>query len=277
MNAIIRGIALATASIALLSADTLYLRDGRTIQGTFIGGNSRDIRFLEQGRSTQRYPISSVRNVIFGDGSASTSSNSSIFGNPNDSRDRNDSRYRNNDPQYRDNASRARTASIVIPANATVTVRMIDSIDSDANSAGQTFRASLDEPIIVNGRTVADRGADATVKIVRVQQGGKITGQEEVTAVLNDVMINGRRYTVNSGDATVASNAKGSQSAKVIGGTAVVGAIIGAIAGGGKGAAIGAAAGAGTGAAIQAIRGQRVQIPSESKLDFTLNDPVYVD
>jgi len=271
MNAIIRGIALATASIALLSADTLYLRDGRTIQGTFIGGNSRDIRFLEEGRSTQRYPISSVRNVIFGDGSASTSSNSSIFGNPNDSRSR------NNDTQYRDNESRARTASIVVPANTTVTVRMIDSIDSDANSAGQTFRASLDEPIIVNGRTVADRGADATVKIVRVQQGGKITGQEEVTAALNDVMINGRRYTVNSGDATVASSAKGSQSAKVIGGTAVVGAIIGAIAGGGKGAAIGAAAGAGTGAAIQAIRGQRVQIPSESKLDFTLNDPVYVD
>jgi hypothetical protein len=61
----------------------------------------------------------------------------------------------------------------------------------------------------------------------------------------------------------------------VIGGTAAVGAIIGAIAGGGKGAAIGGLAGAGAGTTAQVItKGQRVKIPSETRLTFTLDQPV---
>jgi len=57
----------------------------------------------------------------------------------------------------------------------------------------------------------------------------------------------------------------------------VLGAIIGGIAGGGKGAAIGAGAGAGAGTVVQAVtHGQQVKIPSETRLDFTLHDPVNV-
>jgi len=49
-----------------------------------------------------------------------------------------------------------------------------------------------------------------------------------------------------------------------------VGAIIGAIAGGGKGAAIGAGAGAATGAGAQTVmKCQQVRIPSETVLTFT--------
>jgi hypothetical protein len=62
----------------------------------------------------------------------------------------------------------------------------------------------------------------------------------------------------------------------VVGGTAAFGAIIGAIAGGGKGAAIGAASGAGAGAAVQAVRGAKVKIPSETRLEFTLKQPLVV-
>ena len=71
------------------------------------------------------------------------------------------------------------------------------------------------------------------------------------------------------------SGSRRARSGKVIGGTAVLGAIIGAIAGGGKGAAIGLGAGAGAGTAVQvATKGQRVRIPSETRLTFTLQQPV---
>ena len=244
------GLALAS----LVQADTLYLKSGRALSGSFVNGNSRTISFLEQGGRTQRFPITDVQRVLFGDGSSLPTAGGSdqLGGRPAD----------------------AATAQHLIPTGTVITVRTIDSIDSNANNAGETFRASLDEPIIVNGRTVAQKGADAMVRVVRVNQSGTLSGTEEVALELAEVTAEGRRYTVQTSHAQVAAKSRGKDTAKVVGGTAVLGAIIGAIAGGGKGAAIGAASGAGAGAAIQAIRGQRVQIPSESKLDFTISQPV---
>ena len=168
-NGILLTALLATISWPV-SADSLYLRDGRVLQGTFMGGSNSEVRFLPRNGSTQRYPISSVDNVIFGNGPVNNSSNNSY---PNNNRDANGS--------YRDDGYRARTSSSnQIPAGTVITVRMIDSIDSDVNNAGQTFRASLDDPLVVNGRTIADRGAEALVKVVRVQQSGRISGQEEI-------------------------------------------------------------------------------------------------
>jgi hypothetical protein len=115
------------------------------------------------------------------------------------------------------------------------------------------------------------------VRIARVDQSGTISGREEIAIVLNDITVNGRRFTAESEHAEVAAKSRSKESAKVIGGTAVVGAIIGAIAGGGKGAATGGASGAGAGAAIQAIRGQKIEIPSETKLDFRLTQPMSID
>jgi hypothetical protein len=151
---------------------------------------------------------------------------------------------------------------------------MIDAIDSNETDIGRRYRASLDEPLVVDGRTVAARGADATVEVVRAEQSGTFSGREEIALRLSEVFANGRRLTPATQDAEVSAKSRSKESATVIGGTAVVGAIIGAIAGGGKGAAIGAASGAGAGAAIQAIRGQRIKVPSESRLDFTLAQPL---
>jgi len=79
---------------------------------------------------------------------------------------------------------------------------------------------------------------------------------------------------VTTGDVSQASGSRGARTAKVVGGTTAVGAIIGAIAGGGQGAAIGAASGAAVGGAAQVMtKGQRVKIPSETRLTFTLQQP----
>ena len=165
-----------------------------------------------------------------------------------------------------------------MPAGTGIRIRMIDSIDSDVTQAGEKFQASLDDPLVVNERIVVERGADVTVQVVRVEQSGKFAGRDEVALKLYDITIDGKQYPLISSYAEVASGSRGKRTAKVVGGTAALGAIIGAIADGGKGAAIGATAGAGAGVAVQAAtRGQRVQIPSESRLDFTLTGPLLVE
>jgi hypothetical protein len=166
-------------------------------------------------------------------------------------------------------------AGITIPVDTSVTIRMIDSVNSDTARLGQTFRASLAEPVYVNGREVIPRGADVVTRLVTDQQSGKIEGRTVLTLALSTITINGRTMDVTSTDVKTESSSRGNRSAGVIGGTAALGAIVGALAGGGKGAAIGAGSGAvvGTGAEVL-TSGQKVKIPSETRLTFRLQNPV---
>jgi hypothetical protein len=169
----------------------------------------------------------------------------------------------------------AQPATVQIPAQTSVVVRMIEAIDSKTAKEGQTFTASLDQPIAVNGQTILPAGADATVKLVQAQQSGAFTGKTVLTVSLWSVSVNGKTVEINTQNITEASDSRGAKTAKVAGGAAAVGAVIGAVAGGGKGAAVGAGAGAAGGAAVQAAtKGERVKIPSETRLTFVLEKPV---
>ena len=160
---------------------------------------------------------------------------------------------------------------VTVPAGTTLTVRMIDPVDSSVNQTGETFRASLDEPLVVDGRTIAARGANVTTKLVSVEEAGRISGRSELALILYEVTINGRNYEITTEEVSQQGASRGQQSATRIGGLAVLGAVIGAIAGGGSGAAKGAAAGAGAGTAVQVLtHGESVKIPAETRLDFTL-------
>jgi len=152
---------------------------------------------------------------------------------------------------------------------------MVDSVNSDTSRLGETFRASLDEPVYVNGQEVIPRGADVLTKLVTDQQSGKIEGRTVLTLALSTITVNGRPVDVTSTDVKTESGSRGARSGAVIGGTAALGAIIGAIAGGGKGAAIGAGSGAAAGTGAEVLTGgQKVKIPSETRLTFRLQSPV---
>jgi hypothetical protein len=167
--------------------------------------------------------------------------------------------------------------TVTIPDGTVVSIRTIDSIDSTENSVGQRFRASLDAPIVVGDSVVVPRGLNVYLKLVDASSAGKFKGRSELTVSLDSFTYQNRTYQVASSDVQQKGASRGKRSAEVIGGGAVLGAIIGGIAGGGKGAAIGAAAGGGAGTAVQALtHGEKVKIPSETKLDFTLRDPVTV-
>ncbi len=167
-------------------------------------------------------------------------------------------------------------AEQVIPAGAVLTIRMVDSVDSDKDYVGEKYRASLDAAVLDgNGNKLVPRGADVVVKLVDDQQSGKIEGRTVLTLDLVSLNVNGRDVEVNTSNVSQQSSSRGARSGKVIGGATALGAIIGAVAGGGKGAAIGAASGAGAGTAAEVMtKGQRVRIPSETRLSFTLQQPV---
>lgn len=257
-----------------VSADTLHLRDGSSVRGTFISGNGQNVQFRPDGGSPQTYAVDRVGGISFGDSTAAAALP------PADSPDSKDrDRLNGRDDKYRRQAddnrsSRARSSGDEVPAGTAVTIRMVDSINSNSTDVGKRYRASLDADLVLNGNVVAPRGSDATAEVVRVDQARAIAGKEEIGLVLSEIVANGRKLTPVTQDAQVSANSRGKENIKVIGGTAALGAIIGAIAGGGRGAAIGAASGAGAGTAVQAIRGQKIEIPSETQLTFTLSQPM---
>ncbi|MBI3278666.1 MAG: hypothetical protein HYZ57_02360 [Acidobacteria bacterium] len=164
-----------------------------------------------------------------------------------------------------------------MPAGSEISIRMIDDVDSERDQVGQTFRASVDEPVMVDGKTLIPRGADVAVKLVEDKQSGRLSGRTELTLDLQSITLNGRNVDILTQEVTTASESRTARTGKVVGGTAALGAIIGAIAGGGKGAAVGAVTGAGAGAAVQVLtKGQRVRIPPETRLVFTLQQPVRI-
>jgi hypothetical protein len=170
-----------------------------------------------------------------------------------------------------------RSRTVTVPANTIVTVLTIDGIDSTVNRTGQTFAASLDAPVVVNDNIVIPKGANATLRLVSVSSAGHMTGRSELTLALDSVAYQGRTYRTVSSDVRQAGSSRTKRTAETVGGGAVLGAIIGGLAGGGKGAAIGAAAGGGAGAGVQILtRAQQVKVPPESRLDFTLQEPLEV-
>ena len=164
--------------------------------------------------------------------------------------------------------------TVTVPSGSIISVRMIDSVDSAVNKTGQAFKASLDAPIVVDDRVVVPKGADAYVKLVNASSAGKIQGRSELTLDIQSIIFQGKTYNISTTDVKQAGASRGKRSAATIGGGAVLGALIGGLAGGGKGAAIGAAVGGGAGTGVQVLtKGQQIKIPSETRLDFTLEQP----
>jgi hypothetical protein len=253
-------------------ADTITLRDGRIVNGSYLGGDSRTVRIATSDR-VETFSVEQISTIAFGDTGRSETAPPPLRRRDEDPRREEPKR----DESRRDGAvSRDREQTAELKSGTTLTIRMIDSVDSQRDQMGKTFRASLDEPVVdANGNTIIPRGADAVVKLVDDKESGKIAGRTILTLNLASISVNGRMVDVNTMNVVEESSSRAARSGKVIGGTAAVGAIIGAIAGGGKGAAIGAGAGAGAGTVAEvATKGQRVHIPSETRLTFTLQDPV---
>jgi hypothetical protein len=162
----------------------------------------------------------------------------------------------------------------VIPAGTQVRVRSDQTIDARDRSDGRIFPGTVAENVMgQDGRVVIPRGAKAELVVLNVSQ-------DDLAVDLESITVEGRRYMVgaeaydNARHTGVGANKR---TGKYVGGGAIFGTIVGAIAGGGKGAAIGALAGGAAGAGAQTLtRGRAIRIPAETVLTFRLDQALEV-
>jgi hypothetical protein len=253
-----RLIFLAGALAGLSFSDTLLLRSGSSVNGRYAGGDTRQIKMLV-GDHVETYQLEEVTRIEFGSGGERLSERGAVRS------DRNDAPL---PPPPPDNGAE-------IPANTNLIVRMIESVDSQHDAVGKTFRASIDEPVVVNGQTVIPRGAEVTAKLINQTASGRFEGRASLTLDLTQIQINGRMVDILTSEVTQASRSRGTRTAETVGGGAAVGALLGGVFGGAKGLAIGVVSGAALGAGAEvATKGAKVKIPAETRLSFLLQHPV---
>ena len=277
----------------LAMADELILHNGAVISGTYVGGDARSVRFIGPDGNVQTYAVGIVSSIRFG--ATPTAAHPAVPVAPAAPAAR-PVPVRPPVPQVpiarpapvRPPVPAARRASavpsprrvartrprIVVPAGTLITVRLIDSIDADLTGVGERFRASIDDPVSIGGRIVIPRHADATVQVMRVEQSGALKGSDEVALKLYDVTLGRRSYPLATNYAEHQGKGKGRKTVRNTALGGIGGAVLGGIFGGAKGAAKGAAIGAGGGVAVSALRGTKLQIPSESRLEFVLRAPL---
>jgi hypothetical protein len=176
----------------------------------------------------------------------------------------------------KEKAASARQVSI--PAGTTLEVRLGDAIDTGKVSEGASFAGTLASPITVNGVEVAGTGAAVTGKVAHVVSSGRLSKPAELSLTLDSLTAaNGETIPISTDTWSDKGQSHKKRNAEMIGGGAVGGAIIGALAGGKKGAAIGGLAGGGGGAGVAAYTGKKeIVLPAETKLAFKLSSSVTV-
>ena len=159
--------------------------------------------------------------------------------------------------------------ALEIPSGTTIRVRMIDKLSSEQSQVGDTFHGTLDEPIEVNGKQLYPKGADVMGRVTDVHPTGRLSEPGELDLALNTVSSGTVAASIHVEPLIIKGESHSKSNVTKIGGGAALGAVIGAIAGGGKGAAIGTVAGGAAGTGAAAATGKRpALVDSEAVLTF---------
>ena len=150
----------------------------------------------------------------------------------------------------------------MIPSGKEIKVRTDTAINATSADAGHRYDATVSEAVTDNnGNTLIPKGARA--RLTATADGDK------VALDLTSVNVDGSVYDIESSSYKQGGGGKNERTAKYTGGGALLGTVIGAVAGGGKGALIGAIAGGAAGAGAQTLTsGKKIEVPAETELTF---------
>lgn len=166
---------------------------------------------------------------------------------------------------------------ITIPSGTRLEVRLADRLSSDGSRSGDTFAATLDEPIVVNNQVLVPAGAKVTGQVTEATASGHLKTPAELALTLKSLEVGGKTYEISTSTFGSRARSHKKHDAAWIGGATAGGALLGALVGGGKGAAIGAGIGAGGGTAGAYATGKKdIVLPAESLIRFDLAEPVTV-
>lgn len=196
----------------------------------------------------------------------------------------NDDRYQgpqptpDSQPVQPEQASPPHPHVVTLAAGTNIFIRLGETVSTDHNYSGDTFRGTLDQPIVSDGFIIADRGSKVLGQIVHAEKAGRVRGLSDLSLDVTEInTTDGQQVRVSTGTFDkFGPSSKGMDAAKIAGGAAF-GALIGALGGGGKGAAIGTGAGAAAGAGtVLLTRGKPAVIPAETQVQFRLSVPVTI-
>jgi len=165
----------------------------------------------------------------------------------------------------------------VIPSGTAITVRLENAVSSATSSPGDQFEATLDQPVVIDGQTIAPEGAHLTGRVVAARHSGRLMHPGYLRIALASMTLNGKTIPVQSSSVMVAGASHKKRNLGWIGGGAGGGALIGALAAGGQGALIGSAIGAAGGTTTAFATGKKdVGFGAERRLTFRLTRPATV-
>ena len=261
------GLTLSAPMVSMAWADTLELKNGSLIKGKFLGGTDTEISF-QVGSTVQKYIVADVVSLKFDSEGAATAPAPQP-----------QSQFESALPDSPQPGApvEAKPDHITIPAGTRISVRTIDAIDSNESAVGDRFQASLQEPLTSDGITVVAKDAFVYGRLTQAKQSGTFTGRSQLRLELIGIVVNGKTVPVVTGEYEARGRSRAASTARRTAGGAALGAIIGAVADGGEGAAIGAGIGATAGATSEIIvGGDQVKVPSETLLDFTLQQDLWI-
>jgi hypothetical protein len=267
-----------TLAASMAWADTLELKNGSLIKGKFLGGTETEIGF-QVGSTVQKYSVADIASLKFdSEGAANTSAPNALAPQPQSSLPDDPGAGAHLEIRPADTKpAETKPAYVNIPAGTRISVRTIDAIDSSSSFVGDRFQASLEEPLMWEGNVLVARDALVYGDLTQSKESGTFTGKSQLRLELTGIVVNGKIVPVVTGEYEATGKSRGASTAKRTVGGAALGAIIGAVADGGQGAAIGAGIGAGAGASSEIIvGGDQVKVPSETLLDFTLEQDVSI-
>jgi hypothetical protein len=165
-----------------------------------------------------------------------------------------------------------------LAAGTLLPVRIGESLSSARNQQGDSFLATLTQPLVIDGFIIAERGARLEGRVLDASQAGRVKGTSHLEiSLVRLATADGQNIRIHTEPyAKDGSSSSGADAAK-IGAGAAIGAVIGAIAGGGKGAAIGAGVGGAAGAGdVLLTHGKTAEIPVETRISFRVQDSVTI-
>jgi hypothetical protein len=231
-------------AVAGATADDLHLRSGQTVEGIFLGADTRQVKFQGPEGQPKAYALTDIEAVTFAAERPAPAPKPT---------------------------SPPKPTSATVLAGTNLLVRMVDSLDTSKTQTGQLFTATLETSLVANDVIVARKGTTVHGKVTKSSNAGRMAGKSELQLELSDIVINGSAVPIATSGFQQKGSSSGGSTAKKTAAGAGLGAAIGAIGGNaGKGAAIGAVTGVGLSAAT---KGQSIRVPSETLLEFTTSVP----
>ncbi len=170
-------------------------------------------------------------------------------------------------------------SQLVLPAGTWIKIRVDQPLSSDRNEPGDTFSATLTQPLVADGFVVARRGQIIEGRVTDAIKAGKAKGTSRLGLELTTLsLVDGRQMPLRTQLVEYRGGTSVGRDVAAAGAVTGTGAAIGAMAGGGMGAAIGAAVGAAaSGVGILTTRGRATEIYPESEVTFRTMEPLTIN